>query len=227
MFTLAERLLLLALHDEEGSVVWRSSVALPYGLTGAVLQELALRGNVAYRENKIVVIDSTPTGDEILDEALLLMGREKKSRDAKHWVNRLRGDLKDLKEICLDRLVAKGVLRRERRKLLWVFPVDRFPTENPRAEADVRHQIRNIVLEGETPDEESVALIGLMKACDLINEVFVKPERRDAKRTIKKITSSEEIAKSVSGAVADVTAAIAAATTAAVAGAAASSTRGS
>jgi hypothetical protein len=142
-------------------------------------------------------------------------------------VNRLRSDLKNLKERCLDRLVAKGILRRERRRLLWVFPIDRFPTENPRAEADVRHRIRNIVLEGETPDEESVALIGLMKACDLINEVFVKPERRDAKRTIKKITSSEEIAKSVSGAVADVTAAIAAATTAAVAGASASSARGS
>ncbi len=38
---LAEELLLLALNEEKGTVVFAASTALPYGLAGALLIELA------------------------------------------------------------------------------------------------------------------------------------------------------------------------------------------
>jgi len=42
MLNLMEELLLLALDDEKGKIIFSSSSALPYGLRGALLLELAL-----------------------------------------------------------------------------------------------------------------------------------------------------------------------------------------
>ena len=42
MLNLMEELLLLALDDEKGKIIFSSSSALPYGLRGALLFELAL-----------------------------------------------------------------------------------------------------------------------------------------------------------------------------------------
>lgn len=43
---LAEELMLLALNDEKGYVLFAASSALPYGLMGAVLMELVLQGKL-------------------------------------------------------------------------------------------------------------------------------------------------------------------------------------
>ena len=42
MLNLLEELLLLALDDEKGKIISSSSLALPYGLSGAILLEFSL-----------------------------------------------------------------------------------------------------------------------------------------------------------------------------------------
>jgi golgi phosphoprotein 3 len=46
MRTIAEELLLLALDDEKGTTQWSGTGALPFGLAGALLAELVLRGKM-------------------------------------------------------------------------------------------------------------------------------------------------------------------------------------
>jgi hypothetical protein len=207
MLTIAEQLLLLALHDEKGSVVFSASTALPYGLAGATLVELFLAQRIAVIGKKVQVLDSTPLGDEILDEALQLIQASAKPRDLKYWVQRVHDKLKHLKDRLADNLVQKGLLSREEHRWLKVFSSTRYPTENIGPEYEMRHTLRSIVLLGQEPTDRELALIGLVKACELVNELFAKPERREAKKRIKELTEAEMVGKAVAAVVAEITAA--------------------
>lgn len=223
MRTLAEDLLLLALDDDKGTVSWQRSTAVPYGLGGALLTDLAALGRVDTVDKKIVVTDPSPTGDELLDEALQTIQASKKPRDAKHWVGKL-GGRKGLKEQLARRLVERGILREEEHKFLWVFDSPRFPTSDPGPEASLRGQIRDVVIAGVEPDTRMLLLLSLINATDLTDAIFEKDERKQAKRRIKELVEGEQFGKAVGSAVSDATtAAIVAATTAATVAAASSS----
>jgi len=49
----------------------RSSAVEP-GLAAALLAELALRGRVAVDGTSVAILDDSPTGDELLDDALAI-----------------------------------------------------------------------------------------------------------------------------------------------------------
>ena len=70
--SLPEELLLLALHDEKGSVIPAAARVLNGALIGAVLMELGLLGRLREGPDGALLADPTPTGDEILDEASTL-----------------------------------------------------------------------------------------------------------------------------------------------------------
>jgi hypothetical protein len=218
MITIAEQLLLLGLHDEKGSVLFSASTALPYGLAGATILDLYFQDRIKFEDKNIQVVDHTPTGNDILDEVLDLLGNATKTRDVKYWVNRIHSKVKGLKHRLADRLVEQNVLAREEHRLLWVFNYNRYPTQNFAPEYDIRNSIRNIILYDEQPTEKEAALISLVKACELVNEIFSKEERKLAKKKIKMMTEEDEIGKAVSLIVLEITVAI---TTAIVASSAA------
>ncbi|MFH1754662.1 MAG: GPP34 family phosphoprotein [Candidatus Latescibacterota bacterium] len=213
MLNLCEELLLLALHDRKGTVVSSTSMALTYGLTGAILMELTLAGRLAIEEQKFVLIDPTPTGDDILDEALARIKSSKIYRKPGYWVSKLSG-IKKIKDRLLGRLVNQGILRREEHRILRVIPSRRYPTAYSVPEMKLRERIRTVVLKGKKPDERTVVIISLVNACNLIKEIFDKEERKAAKKRIKEITESEAIGKAVSDTVAGVQAAVLATITA-------------
>ena len=208
MLTIAEQLLLLALHDEKGSVVFSASTALPYGLAGATLVDLFLAQRITVSDKKVQVLDKAPLGDEILDEALQLIQASTKPHDLKYWVQRVHDKVKHLKDRLADSLVQKGILSREEHRWLRVFSSTRYPTEDIAPEYEMRNTLRNIVLLDQEPDDRELALIGLVKACELVNELFAKQERRAAKKRMKELTEGEVVGKAVAAVVAEMTAAV-------------------
>ena len=223
MVGLPEQLLLLALN-EKGSVVSSASLALPFGLAGAVLTELTLRGSLRAVDGKLVVVDPTPTGDDILDQALRQIQASRRDRRPRVWIDKLSRSVKHLKGRLLQRLVDAGVLRREERRILWLFHADRYPACDQQVESDLRRHLRSIVIDGLKPDLETAMLISLVGACGLVREVFAPAERKQAAGRIQQIAQSEPIGKAVSDSIAAIHAAIAA-SAAASAAAAAISTR--
>lgn len=209
MQTLAEDLLLLALDDDKGTVSWRHTTALGYGLGGALLMDLVLQERIDSLDKKIVLVDPSPTGDEVLDAALNTIRASNKPRDAKHWVKRLGGQA-GLKERLARRLVARGVLREQKRTFLWVFHDHRFPTGDPGPEALLRGQLRDAVLSAAEPDTRILLLLSLVNACHLADGLFAQGERLQATRRIKDLVEGEQFGKAVGGAIADAAAATAA-----------------
>ena len=207
MVSLPEQLLLLALNDK-GSVVSSAGIALPYGLAGAVLMELTLRGHLGDDGGKLVVRDPSSTEDDILDEALGHIRASKKARPPRAWVGKLSRSIKHLQARLLARLVDAGILLRQERRILWLFRGDRYPPCDDQVELAIRRRLHQIVADSAEPDLEMVVLISLVDACKLVNEVFGPTERKHAARRVKEIAESEPIGKAVSESVAAIQAAI-------------------
>jgi hypothetical protein len=215
---LAEELLLLGMHDEKGTVVLAAGTALPYGLGGALLMELMLEGRLDLTGKEVTGVDPSPLGDDILDEALANIQQSKRNRKPQYWVERFCG-VKNPKDRLLERLVTKGILRREEHRILWVIPTQRYPTEEEEPELEVRARVRAAVLAGETPEPRTALLLSLVDACDLVGEIWSKEERKQARKRIKEIVASEPIGQAVSDTVTMILAAVIASSTAATAAA--------
>lgn len=206
--TLADELVLLA-YDDEGSAKL-GQPSLGYGLAGALLVELALAGRVDVVDKKVTVLDPTPVGVPVVDEALARIAADK-PRKAKAWVDKLS---KGLAEKVLDGLVAAGVLRREEGRVLWVFPRTRYPSPGgvePSAETDARRRLVEAV-RGDGPVEpRTAALCTLVKAVQYDRKVFADLPRDRVKARLKEISEGDWVAEAVRKAVEEVQAAVVAA----------------
>ena len=212
---LPEHLLLLALNDDKGSVVQSSALALPYGLAGALIMELSLRGRVKVEETILAEVSTDPTGDDILDEALQALAECERDKSAEYWIARPDSLVKGLKQRLLDRLVERGVLRREEHRFLWLVPYNRYPTQDAAAERDIRQRVHDVVLRGAEADEPTALLLSLVHACDLAKEVFPDHDAGDVKQKLKVFAESSQVAKAVADDVAAATIALVSATIAA------------
>lgn len=211
MLILPEQLLLLALHDQKGTILSSASMSINYGLAGAVLTELALREKAEVLDKKLVLLNRSLTGDDILDAALTLIMNSGKERKTDHWVNKLAGSKMKLKPSILERLVKKGILKLEEHKILWVFDNPHYPMKDGSEEKNVREQLRRLVLQREEHEDRTVALMGLVSACGLTGEIFTRDEVKEAKQRIKTIMKNDPVAKAVADTVAGVQAAVIAA----------------
>lgn len=193
---LPDGLLLLALDDERGTRA--HSTELEPGLAGAVLVDLALRGRLDADGKILHVVDPSPTGDAVLDTALATIARESRPRTAQHWVGKLQ---KGVRQEVSDRLVAAGTLRRDEKKVLWVFPVTRLPAGNPAPETAVRARLDDAVLRGVTPDERTAALAALVHATGLGRAVFPEADRRAVTTRLAELSEGQWAAEAVRRAV--------------------------
>jgi len=107
---LATDLLLLALDDERGTVLSQATMGLDYGLAGAVVMELALRGRVRI-DHEAVSTTGPATDDVLLDDALRVIAATP-GKTLSHWVWHLSRDMDGLRQRLLDRLVTQGTLEK-------------------------------------------------------------------------------------------------------------------
>ncbi|MFD1152363.1 GOLPH3/VPS74 family protein [Saccharothrix hoggarensis] len=203
--TLADELALLA-HDDDGTRRL-GQPALGYGLAGALLVELALAERIDVVDKKVTVLNPTPTGRPVLDQALARIADDKPRKPA-HWIDKLS---KKLTEQVLDGLVAGGVLRREEDRVLLVFPRTRFPTPDgaePPAETDARARMTRAVTDDGPVDPRTAALCALVKAVGHDRKVFAHLPRAEVRKRLKTISEGEWAALAVRKAIEQVQSAI-------------------
>jgi hypothetical protein len=112
-----------------------------------LLLELALAERVDGVDRKVVVRDASPTGDPLIDAALLQITAGSKARGPGHWVAKF---AKGTRQRTLDRLVSAGVLRQEKDEVLLVFPRSRYPAAHG-ARAPVETETRLLSRVGRSP----------------------------------------------------------------------------
>lgn len=211
MATLVDELALLAYDDASGV----SGVAnLHFGFAGAVLLELAVRERIDLADGKVRVIDPSPIGEPLLDQALAAIAADK-PRKPKGVVDRL---ARGAKRRTLDDLAARGLMREERDRFLGIFPFRRYRPRDAAAKAAARHRLATAVDRGRADEARSAALASLVYALNMERTVFPDRKKGPTRKALKAIGegawASEATRAVVEAARAALMAAIAAATAA-------------
>lgn len=174
--TFVEEIVLLALDDTTGAKRPMPVMAFGYALAGALIADLALLNRIDTDPSQLVVLDSTPTGDASLDPALAALAASPKPESVAYWLSVFSQQSVQLETTALERLVTVGILRRDEKKILWVFGVRRYPTIDNQERTEVRTRLAALILGDELPDPRDAVLISLLTACHLIYRIFPEPE---------------------------------------------------
>jgi hypothetical protein len=198
------------------------------GLAGALMLDLALREKVdvahageTVKAGRLVVRDTTPTGDPLLDEAL----RTFTERQGRKPQDALPKVAKGLKQRVLDRLVRLELVQHVEGRVLGIFPTHAYPRTYAHGTDAAAEGIRAVLVTGRTPTDREAALIALLQAVDRVPAVVgdVGLTKRELRSRAKAVAASGFASEAVRKAIEAVEAATAAAVAAAVASSAAAS----
>ena len=204
MDELGDDLLLLAVRPD-GTLAL--SPKLRFGLSGAELVRLAAARRVDIVRGRIAVLDTAPTGDPLLDEALASMPGGRRGPSAKAWVAR---DRRGLVERYLARAEAAGTVRAERGQRLGFIPVTRWLVVDTARSAQARARLEAIAAGSGAVGPDQAALAGLAGAIHVDREVFPgwggAAARKRLRQAARREPATDEVTRAV-GSAADASAA--------------------
>jgi golgi phosphoprotein 3 len=200
MLTLQEEMFLLCIDDAKGAVTSSAIDALPFGLAGAILADLTLQGKICVDVWRVVAINPSEgalsaNGDVLLEAVFVDLMAVDDPRKVSYWVERLAR--KKVEKRVLEGLVAKGVLREEEKRYLWVIPYTVYTQQNASAKYDIKQHLRAIVMADQKAEPRSIILLSLLKSCRLLKLVFTKDEREAAEKRIGALVKDEQFGEAV------------------------------
>ncbi|WP_309104684.1 GPP34 family phosphoprotein [Microbacterium sp.] len=157
---IVEDTLLLLFQPDSGTIAGEN--ILFYVLGGAVLADLALAGRVEAEEHgsvtRVRAVGVGEAPDPLLEPALSSLS--KKPQDVQTV---LAGAGPLLREPVLDRVIARGDLRRTEGKFLRFFPTTKITLASDRRDGLIRN-VRAALIDGEQPSARTAASIALLSA---------------------------------------------------------------
>lgn len=202
--TFVEELVLLALDDATGAPRPMPVMAFNYAIAGALLADLALAGRIDTDPQQLVVLSREPLGDPLLDRALATLAAAAPQPVA-HWLSIFSQDRTELETTALARLVDRGILRREDKKILWVFGVRRYPTVDNQERTEVRTRLAALILGDDLPDPRDAVLISLLVASHLAYSIFSGPELTARSKRLATLAKMDLVGREVAAAIDTVT----------------------
>jgi len=192
--SLYQETMLLAIRDDKGTF---SSGYFLYAIAGTIISELLLFQRIVAGSDKkqiVGVIDRTPTGDEILDEALCLIHESAKPKKMQHWVVKI-ANLPKLKHRIAQQLCKLGILHHDEKKVLWIFSQQRYPGVDGTYEDAIRRRMAEVMFnEDAKPDDRTAVLIAVASHASLLKANFSTEELRQYKKRIQQLSQGELLA---------------------------------
>jgi len=208
--TLMEEVLLLGLKDKEGyTSFWNDCISS--GLRGCILIELALRGRVELERagmrrkgllsRKIMMKNSDPCGDVLLDEALKHIKETNQQETVQTWIEYLSGEtwnplklryqLKNVRERLAKNLVEKGVLTTEKQNFL-LFDMTTHPVTDNIQKNKLIRKVQDAVLtkwvnDPHRMEKRMLSLIFLAHSSDVLENAFAPLNDDDYDVAMKRV----------------------------------------
>ncbi len=203
MLRFAEEIILLLLNDEDGSFARVPYWSLNYAIAGGVLMDLALENRIDTDLEKMIVLDTTPVGDSLLDPTLadIAAGEE---GDARFWVENTANQADAIREEALSRLVGQGILEQREDRFLWVFRSRHYPSVQGQAEREVKLRIMEVLFGDQVPDPRDVVIICLADACGIFEKLLSKQELDKATPRIQQVRKLDLIGQAMTQAIQDI-----------------------
>ena len=84
MLRFAEEIMLLLLENEGEKFLRVPDLSLRYALAGGVLMDLAMEDRIDTDLEKLILVNATPLGDDMLDPVLADIANAEETRDARY-----------------------------------------------------------------------------------------------------------------------------------------------
>jgi golgi phosphoprotein 3 len=204
MLGFVEEIVLLQIDDRQGTFIDLPQSAADVVIAGAGLMELALANRIDTDLQRLVIVDASPTGDDILDDVLARLASSGDELTSAGAITLVTLDSRKLQERALQRLVAKGVLRQADGRWLWVFHTRRYPVIDDREQREVKTRLRQVLLTDEIPDPRDVVLICLIDASGLLGLVLTPDEIARTESRVEMLARLDLIGQAVTRAVAEI-----------------------
>ncbi|WP_269539527.1 GOLPH3/VPS74 family protein [Cerasicoccus fimbriatus] len=204
MLRFAEEITLLALNDETG-VMHRNVPrrAFDYAIAGALMMELAFLNQLDTDADNVIMLDTKPTNDPLLDEALLIVSGLGAQPSIVATIEALAAKAEHFEPRIFAGLVHKGILEEREKRFLWMKGERTYPMINGKEETEVRTRIRMTILaEDVIPDPKDVVIIALMEATKLYRVIFIGDELRHCRKKIHQFAKMDFIGQGIAEALA-------------------------
>ena len=204
MLRFPEEIILLLLDDEGGNFVRVPEWSMQCALAGAVLMDLALENRIDTDPNQLILVDSTPVGDDLLDPTLARIAEATEAHDTRFWIQDTAQRAYQIRERVLERLVNHGILHVRDDSFLWVFQSRRYPVVDGKADREVKLRIMEVLFSDEIPDPRDIVIVCLAEACGIFRELLSRRELDHATARIEQVRKLDLIGQAVSQAVWDI-----------------------
>ena len=204
---IAEMLLLVAV-DDKGHVPAGSDAFVKVGLTGALLAELAIDGQLTVGDDGRVRTGDTRPGDELLADVYDAVRNHLEGKKARQVIGGLSRHIGGSRDRVVDRLADAGVLGRDRPSVLRPT---RHPIRDTAARQAVLDQVRIAARGEEQPVRPDVGVVlALAGPCRLLERVAPdRGTRGEAKKQIARATAEAPFAPGVAKIINELIAAVA------------------
>jgi len=204
MLTFAEELLLLLLDDTSGHLAPISRAGLTCGLAGAVLMDLEVRGRIVADATHLTVVDTTPTGQPLLDPLLAQLAAVPEPHIPAYWVRKLAEQGDALYDAALASLIARGILKEVCEKFFWVLETRRYPIIDDREQKEAKLRLLSVLLCDKTPDARDAALINLADSCGIFHLILQDRELARAGARIDSVAALDPIGRATAAVIHEV-----------------------
>lgn len=163
-----------------------------YGLVGALMAELIEVGRVDLDDSKdprVSVLDSSPTGDPVLDHGL---HRLVEQGDGKRLSAVVADGKMNPEKVLVQRLQDQGVVGHEPKRMLGLVG-ERFPTLDPAPEQRTRGRLVAVLQGAQAPERADATLLSVLHGLGVAHRVLKADlpgtSSRELKRQIEEVVA--------------------------------------
>ncbi|MDE0310439.1 MAG: GPP34 family phosphoprotein [Acidiferrobacterales bacterium] len=198
MITISEEIFILMLDSETGRLTDRlPSETISNTLSGALLMELAINNRIDTDLEGLFVTSNASMREPLLDIVLEQIAADPKKRPTRYWVRVFATGAERIADRLTESLVERGILLRQRDRLLRFIGNYTITHESGRSDRDVLHRIAGIVQTNDIPAPRDIMIIALADACGLWELVFGPDTFTTVEPRIKSFAGIELIGQAV------------------------------
>ena len=203
---LAEEMILLLLNEESGYLEHVGGWNMACALAGSILADLSLEFRIDTDRDSLKLLDSTPTGDELLDPVLAeIAAAPPPAQNAQYWIEKTASRSEPVIDTVLNRLVQKNILDHDSGGF-WslnrkVSRTGIYPTTGGVTRQETKSRIFAVILDDELPDPRDAILISLVAACDAFRLLLAEEELEHAGERIELICRMDLVGRAIGAAI--------------------------
>ncbi len=130
------------------------------------------------------MIDDGPADAALLDETMKVLKGTDKEHKFGYWINLLGQKADKHRRGTVKGLLQKGIVTQEDDRLHWVVPSPLQPESKASPKHLLVERLRGIVAGTGDPTPREIGLLSLVRACGLLELVFLRDERKLASQAI-------------------------------------------